>query len=25
VKKLLICLKDRRTGYLQCVSPRSGG
>ena len=25
VKKLLICLKDKRTGYLQCVTPRSGG
>jgi hypothetical protein len=25
VVNLLICLKDRRTGYLQCVKPRSGG
>jgi LysM repeat protein len=25
VKKLLICLKDKRTGNLQCVTPRSGG
>ena len=25
VPKLLICLKDNRTGYLQCVAPRSGG
>jgi len=24
VKKLLICLKDRQTGYLQCVTPRTG-
>ena len=25
VKKLLICLKDKQTGYLQCVTPRTGG
>lgn len=25
VIKLLICLKDKKSGYLQCVSPRSGG
>ena len=25
VRNLLICLKDRKTGYLQCVKPRSGG
>jgi hypothetical protein len=25
VKKLLICLKDKKTGYLQCVTPRTGG
>ena len=25
VKKLLICLKDKRGGYLQCITPRSGG
>jgi LysM repeat protein len=25
VKKLLICLKDKKSGYLQCVTPRSGG
>ena len=25
VKKLIICLKDTQTGYLQCVSPRRGG
>jgi len=25
VPKLLICLKSRNTGYLQCVTPRTGG
>jgi LysM repeat protein len=25
VRKLLICLKDKRGGHLQCVTPRSGG
>ena len=25
VKNLLICLKDKTTGHLQCVYPRSGG
>jgi len=25
VKKLSICLKDKRTGYLQCIAPRTGG
>jgi len=24
VKKLLICLKSKNTGYLQCVTPRTG-
>jgi hypothetical protein len=24
VKNLLICLKDKHTGYLQCVRPRTG-
>jgi LysM repeat protein len=24
VVNLLVCLKDRRSGYLQCVKPRSG-
>jgi len=25
VKNLLICLKSKSTGYLQCVTPRTGG
>lgn len=25
VKKLLICLKSKKSGYLQCVTPRTGG